>query len=432
MRNYVITTCLALILSSPLFAQDVQYAEKMIAELASGRYMGRGYAHQHDSLAAGFIAGQLKQHGLQQPSGGWFQPFRINSNTFPGKMHARIGSDTLTPGVDYLVCSFSKGIYGTFPLRALDGTKEALPEDFGGFYLMDYQALTGDKNSGCRKVRHLYEIYPRKLTSPDAAGAGAVYQVGKLPPYVPSTQQADYSILLLKRNIPVNNVDSLSVQIDQEYLTNYTTRNVIGYLPGETDSTVYITAHYDHLGMMGTEAYFPGAHDNASGTAMVLDLARHYAREKPHYTLVFLLFSGEEIGMKGSLHYTSHPVFPLEQTKFVLNLDLLGSGEAGITVVNGKTHKRAYSLLDSLNETGGYLKSVKARGAAQNSDHWPFYRKGIPAFFIYTRGAYKAYHNVHDKAEALPLSGYKGLFRLTTAFIDRLESLQLQTPVSHE
>ena len=82
------------------------------------------------------------------------------------------------------------------------------------------------------------------------------------------------------------------------------------------------TAHYDMIGSFGEGNYFPGASDNGSGTAMVLDLARHFSSgRKPFYSVAFMLFSGEEAGLLGSTHYVDHPLFPLERIKLVINLD---------------------------------------------------------------------------------------------------------------
>lgn len=409
-----------------LAAQDTAYARSVIAELASDTYKGRGYAHAHDSLAANYLAGEFRRHGVKAPQSGYLQPFTLNTNTFPGKMIFSTGSDTLRPGKDFLVCSYSQGAKGTFPLLKLQKGQQVVTRDtFNGFLLMNYRDFGPDKTPNCRDLKHLYEYYPQPAYI-EHGPAGVIYRVPELSYYTPANDATNYTMLMLKDSIALDATDSLKLQIQQEMLAGHRTSNIIGYVPGKTDTTIAITAHYDHIGMMGQQTYFPGAHDNASGTATVLDLARYYAESNPHYTMVFILFSGEELGLKGSLHYTQNPVFPLEQTKFVINLDLMGSGSKGITVVNGKTHPRAFQLLDSLNQKHHYLPSIKARGTAKNSDHWPFYNKGVPAFFIYTRGDYAHYHNIHDRAAALPLSGYNGVFRLVNDFIHAIKPLPRQ------
>jgi Zn-dependent M28 family amino/carboxypeptidase len=112
--------------------------------------------------------------------------------------------------------------------------------------------------------------------------------------------------------------------------------------------------------------------------------------------------------------------FELDKVKFMLNLDILGTGDEGITVVNGKVYQGDFDRLVALNEEHGYLKQVKIRGKAANSDHYFFTEEGVPAFFIYTMGGISAYHDVFDRAETLPLTEYEDLFRLLTEFVEGL------------
>jgi hypothetical protein len=106
-----------------------------------------------------------------------------------------------------------------------------------------------------------------------------------------------------------------------------------------------------------------------------------------------------------------------------LNLDLNGTGDDGIMVVNGKIHEKEFAALQRLNNQKQYFNLVKSRGKAANSDHYPFSEKGIKAFFIYTMGGTTAYHDVNDTAKNLPLTRFPELFRLlldlSRAFMQR-------------
>jgi hypothetical protein len=104
----------------------------------------------------------------------------------------------------------------------------------------------------------------------------------------------------------------------------------------------------------------------------------------------------------------------------VLNLDLEGTGDEGITVVNATEFPRAFSLLNEANDEGKFLAKINARGKAANSDHYWFTEKGVPALFLYTLGGIKAYHDVFDRAETLPLTEYEDLFKLIVKFNDKL------------
>ena len=213
--------------------------------------------------------------------------------------------------------------------------------------------------------------------------------------------------------------DNIYVDIENEYADNFICNNVIGYIEGteKKDSLVVFSAHYDHLGRMGAATYCPGANDNASGTSMLLALAKYYSVNKPKYTTVFIAFSGEETGLLGSKYFVEHPLVKLKHIKFVQNLDIMGSGEDGITVVNATIFPEIFDRLNAINEKEKLLTQIKKRGKAANSDHYWFSEKGIPAFFIYTMGPNKNYHDVFDTFEALSFNEYNDLVKLLGEFL---------------
>jgi len=134
--------------------------------------------------------------------------------------------------------------------------------------------------------------------------------------------------------------------------------------------------------------------------------------------MVFLALSAEEPGLLGSQYFTENPIFDLKTIKFLLNIDMAGNGDQGITVVNGTIYREKFDLLQHINNEFHYLKQVKIRGEACNSDHCPFYKKGVPCFFIYTMGGVSFYHDVFDRSETLPLSSFSNYFSLLSKFID--------------
>jgi Zn-dependent M28 family amino/carboxypeptidase len=167
---------------------------------------------------------------------------------------------------------------------------------------------------------------------------------------------------------------------------------------------------------MGGSTYFPGANDNASGVAMLLNLAKYYAANPPAYSVAFIAFAGEEAGLIGSKYFTENPLLALSSIRFLINVDLVGTGEEGITVVNASEFAKEFDLLNKINDSQQLITKINARGKAANSDHYWFTEKGVPAFFIYTLGGIAAYHDVMDKAETLPLTEYSDLFRLIVGF----------------
>jgi len=216
----------------------------------------------------------------------------------------------------------------------------------------------------------------------------------------------------------------ISFRISEKFLPDFKTENVVGYVRGisKPDSFIVISAHYDHLGMMGRETYFPGANDNASGISMLLNLASHFSRKQnqPECSIAFIAFAGEEAGLVGSKYYTENPLFDLSKIKFLINLDLLGTGDEGMMVVNATEFPNQFQVLESINNDKKYLLSLKQRGKAKNSDHYYFSELGVPSFFFYTMGGIQAYHDINDKAETLPLTEFEDVFRLIIDFTKHL------------
>jgi hypothetical protein len=101
-------------------------------------------------------------------------------------------------------------------------------------------------------------------------------------------------------------------------------------------------------------------------------------------------------------------------------LDLVGTGDEGITIVNGSLYEEDFIKIVALNEKHQLLPKVVKRGKAANSDHYFFSEKGVKAFFIYTMGGIKAYHDIYDRPETLPLTKYKELFKLLTLYVSEL------------
>ena len=214
-------------------------------------------------------------------------------------------------------------------------------------------------------------------------------------------------------------IETVTLDVENRFSRAYPVRNIAGQMKGITqpDSFIIITAHYDHLGQMGKDVYFPGANDNASGVAMMLNLASFYSKNKPNYSLIFIALTGEEAGLLGSEYFVEHSPVDLKKIKFLINLDLEGNGEDGITVVNGSVYKDKFKTLTEINENERYFSVIKSRGEACNSDHCSFYQKGIPCFFIYTMGGTQAYHDPNDTFNSLTLAKFTELTQLIIKFI---------------
>jgi hypothetical protein len=315
-------------------------------------------------------------------------------NTFPGKMEVRLGKKgdkVLVPGQDYIVDPASDGANGLYKI----GKK-----DTNNFCILTPVDRTQRKG--------VLEIAKGRL----------VWSVARDTLKMPAIQ--------LKEGVLGKKDKYIHLLIEQDYSQFYKGSNVIGYLssPANPDSFIVIGAHLDHLGKMGASAVFPGANDNASGIATLLDLARYFSqpevKAKLRYSIIFIGFGGEEAGLVGSHYFVDNSPVKLSKIKFMINMDLMGNGQDGMMVVNGSVYKTQYDSLVAMNNRGKYLKEIKSRGKAANSDHYWFSEKGVPSFFFYLLGDYPYYHDIYDTPEKPSLKGYDGAFRLITQFIKGL------------
>lgn len=409
-------------------AQSVAYARAILDTLCSPAYHGRGYVREGEKLAAQYLEQQYRAIGLQPVSdAGFIQPFTISCNTLPGKMRFVINKKELRPGIDYLVHPDAPTFHGKGELFFLtrdditDGKKLAvrLAEAKGKFLVVDETLFDRKKNPEDKRI--LEELEGLLSYYPNLPAQAVLWIVPDKLVWFPAPFQAKRPIVLLKKEATPARWKQAELQVEAIFFEEYPSQNVIGKITGSLrpDSCIMVTAHYDHLGRMGENTYFPGANDNASGVAMLLNLAKFFSlpENRPEYTLVFACFGSEEIGLLGSKYFTENPLFPLPTIRFLINMDILGTGIDGITVVNGSVYKAQFDRLVQLNDRLGLLKEVKIRGEACISDHCFFHRAKVASFYVYTMGGIGEYHNIFDKAETLTLEEFDDLLKLFEAFI---------------
>ena len=404
-------------------AQDMEYAREVLNELCSDALAGRGYVEDGDNAAAYFIEEEFKRHELFAWDYNYYQTFSFPVNTFPENVELSVDGVRLQAGKEFLVEADAPKLKGKFQLTYLDGLPKIAPSGRMVDSTAVYRGLVVIADSLIAKLPP--SIRMSLLRGMKKAGAKGVIRLtdSKLT-WTVSKQQAPLAQLTIKREAWNDEASEVEVNVKPEFEKKHRTQNVLAFVEGSQhpDKFIVFTAHYDHLGKMGNDVIFRGANDNASGVAMLLNLAKHFATPEfqPNYSMAFIAFAGEEPGLEGSLHYVKNPIFPLNDIKFLINLDILGTGDDGITVVNGAVHETEFEALKGINEEKGYLPQVKKRGKAAISDHYPFSEAGVPCFYIYTMGGIQAYHDVYDVPETLPLTEFEDLFRLLTDFVGRL------------
>jgi hypothetical protein len=402
--------------------QDTAYARMVINRLCARDMHGRGYVRKGIRRSAAFIKTEYRNNGLLPLSGQYGQSFSISVNTFPGAMRLKINNLDLMPGVDFMIDPSSPGIKGNFAiyhttLEQIMGNSfnECMQNASGQIMVINTSGTQQLDNEGKNTLNR--RLFILKTTT--AYDIKAVLEItdAKLS-FGKSTYTIVRPYIRINGSIVKQPIESAYLSIKNRYIKSYTTSNIAGYLPGKLypDSFLVFTAHYDHLGYMGRKTWFPGANDNASGVAMMLSLAQYFSKHPQDYSLLFLAFSAEEAGLLGSRFYVEHPLKELTHIKFLVNLDLVGTGDEGITVVNANEFPDYFRLLQQINVRESLLAVIKARDAACNSDHCPFYQKHVHCFFIYTMGGIQAYHDPADRPESLPLTAFAALVQLLILF----------------
>lgn len=187
------------------------------------------------------------------------------------------------------------------------------------------------------------------------------------------------------------------------------TQNVVGYLEGSDkelkNELVIIGAHYDHVGTRNDTIVYNGADDNASGTAGVLEIAEAFGSctTRPKRSLLFITFAGEEKGLFGSRYYVENPLFPLENTVAMLNLDMISRNDSNeVAIIGSGTSSDLKQINEQVNE---YIKMDLAYDQEiyfRNSDHYSFYSEDIPVLFYNTKSTPDLHQPTDDPEKIIP------------------------------
>lgn len=402
--------------------QDADYARKVIKDLCAVEMYGRGYVKNGDRNAAMYIKNAIKQAKLKPLGNEYIQEYGFPVIAFGGDITFEIDKHQLIPGEHFIVSPGCPQVYGSYEMLWIDSGMVDNNTSFQQLQKKNlrntFLVITHLKTQNLIHKERIEMVLNNQLNA-----KGLIFAAEKKLTWSVATAYDKFPKIYVLEGWLKPYQLSCKLNIESEYKT-HSTQNLAGFIQGTTysDSFIVYTAHYDHLGMMGLKTMFPGANDNASGVAMLLDLMRYYNENKPKYNVAFLFFSGEEAGLFGSYYYTQNPLFPLKKIALLLNLDLMGTGDKGLTAVNATLFKEEFELLQMVNMEGEYLSKIAPRGVAKNSDHYYFTENGVKSFFFYLMGDYHFYHDVFDTEQALPLSNYRNSFLLITDFVKEYQN----------
>lgn len=217
------------------------------------------------------------------------------------------------------------------------------------------------------------------------------------------------------------------VKFNQDTDTKINAKNIISFIDNKKKNTVIIGAHYDHIGYggqysldRGINEIHNGADDNASGTAMLLSLAKQLNNKNDlENNYLFIAFSAEELGLIGSRYFVNSDVFKKESINFMINLDMVGrlNAEKELSIFGVGTSSIFKQVVNSMNNN---FKLKIIEDGTGPSDHTSFYNKDIPVLFFHT-GSHENYHRPSDDVN---LINYKGMSEISNYIIDIIDELE--------
>lgn len=418
MKQFLALLLILIICSTQfLFAQDFQASKEIIDKLCSAEFKGRGYVDNGVNLAADYLASKFKQYNLKTFRDGYFQNYTFDVNTIPLEIACELDGIPHEAGYSFLVDAGASSIKGDFNLLHynMNDSLEKISlfkKIKAGFkkneapVLHHFNYRNQSFSDSCAYYRHFPKLF---ITTEDKKLTHTI------------SRYVDEHTSLIFLDSVISDKQKIHIAYKNKFIRSFQSKNIIGYIEGKNkDSMIGFSAHYDHLGMQGSKAMFPGASDNASGISMLFYIIDYYSKHQPDCNMVFMLFSGEEAGLMGSDYFTEHPFFNLHKIKFLINIDIMGNAEKGIVVVNGETRKQEFDLLSSINDSLKLIPKVRIRSQSKNSDHYHFSEHGVPAIFIYSDGGQGYYHDVYDKSDALLLTNYEETGKLLIEFTNQL------------
>ena len=399
-----------------LNAQDLKHYKKIVKELSSKKYQGRGYAKDGVNKAGKYLVKEFEKAGANEVT---CQSFKIDINTFCGKMKMWADGKKLTPGVDFSMREYSPGVHGEFPVYHVDTL------NFDAEKM--YADLAKPEYANCMVVCDFWFMYKHKEFKPlhkKDSSVGGFIQTWTSPIkfYKAYGSKVMGKPIVWVTPEAIEGVKNVKLDVDNEWLQGYELFNVIAKVSGERhDSCFVFTAHYDHLGNLGKKVYYPGANDNASGTAAIVTLAEYYAQNKPQYDMYFIAFSGEDSGLNGSMFYVDNPVVPLAEIRYLFNLDMIGDNNPVQYCEVSDEGNRGFALLEKINGEKHYFKALNRGELAANSDHYPFAERHVPCILFENEegDAFQYYHTIYDTYKNGIFVSYEPIFKLITDFVEK-------------
>lgn len=379
--------------------------------LASDSFAGRKSGTEAEKKASLYIISCFREAGLTTAGTGdssYLQPFPVASYTTPrdsNTLSIEGYQETILFRRDFCPAAYSaNGLVNTkrYIMIDLDPARvpvKKMPRDTSA-------SLSDTIRKAFQQGHSCVILYNEGLLAP--VERRLLYARGKVKPGDGPVISVSPGIAAFLQKHPGANI-SASVNVLRSVSTCH---NIIGSISNGAPYTVVVGAHYDHVGISGKGKVFNGADDNASGTAMMMELAR-YLKQSGDKTsnYLFVAFSAEEDGLYGSDYFAEHPTVGLQTINFMVNLDMVGRlGCEGKQVTIFGTGTSPYWRTLYKETPHPAFRICRMHGVNAFTDHVGFYQHGIPVISL-TTGFHYEYHTTRDDAETL---NYPGMADLTS------------------
>lgn len=354
----------------------------------------------------------------------YLQHFSFPMNLMWGDMSVAVDGKELRATYDYTAKEFSPSCHGEFKLVYMPDDK-INEKDFvewldGGQYKDCFVVMSWPQYKTL--PAHPFERYIPYLGKLENVG-GVILNDTELFPYFKARSYYTTKMpVLMAKDFP-QDAKSIKVDIDAEMMLNKDSHNIIAWLPGtDPDEEEYFTfiAHYDHLDLMGRDNLYPGANDNASGSAMLMTLAKYFSQHRPARSIQFIWLDAEETNLLGSFYYCENPVRPLDKIKFVIDLDMVADNSDHLSTECTENGMEELEKIIKLNSDGTFPPfDIALEEFTDVSDQYSFGQYGVPAVYFSTEGDYyKDYHTPRDTYDNSTDSNFERLFNLIIRYIN--------------
>lgn len=468
MKLNIILFVLPFVLGNSNAQTDKEQFMKHITTLASDEFQGRYSGTLGDTLSQNYIVGEFKKmNGMTLYGGDGLQRFNFANKDFHTQRETSVmfhGTMPLKWNKEFLPMAFSASGVVTAPVQfAGYGIVSPTRNDYDGLSVNGKWALIIRETPNDRITFAQYATDYAKAKEAQNRGAKGVLLVhstkGRLQ-YLESLElwnaqldipvigvsRAFANVILKERDCTIENLEKSwcdepqkSEIVSLQPLTSnikitraiYHTANVIGIIEGSDpklkNEIIIVGGHYDHCGTMvdnkGVIQVYNGALDNASGSAMVLTLAKHYSKNRPKRSVAFVLLAAEERGLVGAkfLAQNQHLIGEDKKVKLMVNFDMVGnlknSGDT-LTLYGVNTFKEGADITNPTLAKGCYVDRPLALRAS--SDHIVFSQYGLPVMWFYTPGPQNVIHTPNDDAELVDFEGMDKIYHYTLKVLDKL------------